>query len=85
MQRFHGLAAQWLTDKRFPPCLRPARRGFAQAGLKLRHLTACSDSQPKWSLVNCDMVSQREGNGEGDQSFRRKFLDLTMQKSNILI
>jgi hypothetical protein len=60
MRRLHGLAAQWVTDKRFPSCLRPARRGFAQAGLRLRHPTACSDLQPKWSLVNCDTVSPGE-------------------------
>ena len=61
MQRFHGLAAQWLTDKRVPACLRPARRGFAQAGLKLRHLTTCSDLQPKRSLVNCDTAPRGKG------------------------
>jgi len=39
---FHGFGTPKLTDERFPPCLRPARRDYAQAGLKRRHPTACS-------------------------------------------
>ena len=39
---FHGLGTPTLSDERFPPCLRPARRDYAQAGLKLHHPTACS-------------------------------------------
>jgi len=39
---FHGFGSPKLSDERFPPCLRPARRDYAQAGLKLHHPTACS-------------------------------------------
>jgi hypothetical protein len=78
MQRFHGLAAQWLTDKSFPPCLR--RSGFAQAGLKLRHVTACSDLQPKWSLVNCDTVSK---GGKRGNYFLKNYSDLDKKKRNV--
>jgi hypothetical protein len=63
MQSLEGLAAQVLTVKRFPPCLR--RSGFAQAGLKLRHQTACPVFQRKWFFVNYDTVSWGEGKSEG--------------------
>jgi hypothetical protein len=37
---FHGFGSPKLSNERFPPCLR--RSGYAQAGLKLHHPTACS-------------------------------------------
>jgi hypothetical protein len=33
------------------------RQGFAQVGLKLRHLTTCPVLQWKWFFVNDDTVS----------------------------
>jgi hypothetical protein len=62
----------------FPPCLRRSayppykyfgRRGFAQGGLKLRPLTACSVSQRMWFLFNYDTVSWGEAKGAVDRRF----------------
>jgi hypothetical protein len=58
---FQGLGAPYLIAERFPPCLRPARRDFAQAGLKLCHLTACPVLQGEWFFVNYDTVFWERG------------------------
>ncbi len=46
------------------PCLRRARRGFAQAGLKLRHRTIHSASVRDWHFDDYDPASREEGRDE---------------------
>jgi hypothetical protein len=75
MQSFHRLSAQQMPAKRFPPCLR--RSGYAQARLKLRHLTACPILQQKWVFVNCDTVSHE---GEEKRGFDMEWALLYFKK-----
>jgi len=56
---FHGFGTPKLSNKRFPPCLR--RSGYAQAGLKLHHPTACSVSKREEVLVHYDTISVAGG------------------------
>ena len=53
---FHGFGTPKLNNERFPLCLRPARRGYEQADLKLHHPTTCSVLKRKQVLVDFDTV-----------------------------